>query len=70
MSSIPQRFGTTRSGKPICIYLDVDLKYVQKETSNFTPADIFDAYALFESQLQIELRRSERNDHIINMLEQ
>jgi len=52
-----QRFGKTRSGKSICTYTTDDSKDVVGLVGNFSPADYFDAMALFQYLTIRELRR-------------
>jgi len=53
-----QRFGETRSGKPICTYFAEDEASIAREIATFTVADSFDAHALFQHLLRREIRRS------------
>ena len=51
-----QRYGETRSGQPICTYTTVDPEAVASIIADFSPADSFDAVALFQYLLLRELR--------------
>ena len=58
MNTPGQRFGETRSGKPICTYLTDDLVERTQLINNFSAEDNFDALALFQHLLRREFRRA------------
>ena len=56
-----QRFGETRSGKPICTYTTAaseDSRTEAQLTANFSSSDCFDAMALFQYLAIRALRRT------------
>ena len=58
-----QRFGETRSGKPICTYHTEDASARSALLKNFNVDDDFDAFALFQYLLLREVRRRPTNSH-------
>ena len=59
-----QRFGQTRSGKTICTYLTDDPTTVTESFKDYSSADDFDAYALFQYLMLREVRRAgESEEH-------
>ena len=55
MTDYAQKLGTTRSSKPILQPVNTDSETLKDMTSDYAFADHFDAYALFQYFLSIEL---------------
>ena len=64
MKTPAQRFGQTRSGKSICTYLTDDPTTVADGFKDFTSADDFDAFALFQHLMTRAVRRTGESEHL------
>ena len=66
MNTSSSRLGLTRSGKIIAPPVMIDTRAVAMLTDDYTTADRFDAYALFEYLISRDLRRFGRTSPEIN----